>query len=914
MMPMLRRLSWWVGRRQKEDELREELQFHLDAEAAERRDEGLADDEATRAARRDLGNVTLVREQTREVWIWRLGEELAQDTRYGLRAMARNRTFIALAALSLALGIGANTAIFSFMEAILLRSLPVHEPESLVVLTWRSKPWARDPQTNQRQFVMRSINGSTYPDESGVTAAIFPYPAFERLQQVSGPVLSGLFAYFPGGTRNVIANGDAELAETYLVSGDFFRSLAVKPAAGRMLVSDDDRAGAAAVAVVSMGFSLRRFGSAAAATGRPILIGDVPFTIVGVTPSEFFGVDPGAATDVYLPLHAIRSASALQVQNDYWLQIMGRLRPGVSLAQAQAVLETPFAQWAVSTATTEGERANLPSLRVEAGAGGLDTLRRLYSKPLYLLLGMVGLILVLACANTANLLLARATARRREIAVRLGMGGGRLRIVRQLLTESILLASLAGVLGVGIAMAGIRLLTLLLANGQERFPLHAELNSHVLVVTLGLSLMSGVLFGLAPAIQSTRVNVMPTLKDARFADRRTRVGNGRLHLNLTQALVVAQVAVSLLLLVGAALFMRTLSNLKSIDLGFNRENVLLFDVNADQTLRTQPEIAPFYAELRQRLSGVSGVRSATMSHASLVRAGRQLPVYVNGTSAEDARLLGAGAEFFATMQLPLLQGRDFTERDGAEGPFVAVVSELFAKSYFGDENPVGRPIEVRGRVPRTLYIIGVARTARYGGLKGEVPPVVYIPYAQVPLPLQQMTYALRTDGDPHRYIESVRATVRDADPLLPVANVKTMAADIDQTINQEIVFARLCSVFAILALLIACVGIYGTMAYAVARRTSEIGLRIALGASRGAVIWTVLREVCVLATTGLAIGLPIALGASRLIESFLFQMQPNDPGAVAAAATILVSAALVAAYGPARRASRIGPMVALRHE
>jgi predicted permease len=859
--------------------------------------------------------VTLVREQTREVWIWRFGEELAQDTRYGLRAMARNRTFTALAALSLALGIGANTAIFSFMEAILLRPLPVHEPESLVVLKWRSKPWARDPQTKQREFVMRSINGSTYPDASGVTAAIFPYPAFERLQQASGPVLSGLFAYFPGGQRNVIANGDAALAETYLVSGDFFRSLAVTPAAGRMLVSDDDRAGAAAAAVVSMGFSLRRFGSAAAATGQPILIGDVPFTIVGVTPFGFFGVDPGAATDIYLPIHAIRSASALQVQNDYWLQMMGRVRPGVSLAQAQAVLETPFAQWAASTATTEGERANLPALRVEAGAGGLDTLRRLYSKPLYLLLGMVGLILVLACANTANLLLARATARRREIAVRLGMGAGRLRIVRQLLTESILLASLAGVLGVGIAMAGIRLLTLLLANGQERFTLHAELNWHVLVVTLGLSLMSGVLFGLAPAIQSTRVNVMPTLKDARFTDRRTGVGNGRLHLNLAQALVVAQVAVSLLLLVGAALFVRTLSNLQSIDLGFNRENVLLFDVNADQTQRTQPEIAPFYAELRQRLSGIPGVRSATMSHASLVRAGRQLPVYVNGTSAEDARLLGAGAEFFATMQLPLLHGRDFTERDGAEGPFVAVVSELFAKLYFGDEDPVGRPIEVvRGRVPRTLRIVGVARTARYGGLKGEIPPVVYIPYAQVPLPLQQMTYALRTDGDPHRYAESVRATVRDADPLLPVANVKTMAADIDQTINQEIVFARLCSVFAVLALLIACVGIYGTMAYAVARRTSEIGIRIALGARRGAVIWTVLREVCVLATIGLAIGVPIALGASRLIESFLFQMQPNDPGAVAAAATILISAALVAAYGPARRASRIGPMVALRHE
>jgi macrolide transport system ATP-binding/permease protein len=914
MTSLLRKLTWWVQRRRKEDELREELQFHLEEEAGERRDDGLPDDEATWAARRDLGNVTLLREDTREVWIWRFGEQLVQDIRYALRSMARNRTFTALAVLSLALGIGANTAIYSFMDAILLRPLPVHDPESLVVMRWRSKPFAMGTQRDGGEFVMRSIDGRTYRDASGVTAAIFPYPAFDRLQQVSAPVFSSVFAYFPGGKRNVIANGDAELAEGYLVSGDFFRGLAVLPAAGRMLFADDDRAGAPAVAVVSMGFSLRRFGTAAAATGQSILIDNVPFTIVGVTPSGFFGVDPGAAPDFYLPLHVIKSASALQVQNDYWLQMMGRLRPGVSLAQAQAVLETPFAHWAASTATTGGERANLPVLRVDAGAGGLDTLRRLYSKPLYVLLAMVGLILAIACANTTNLLLARATARRREIAVRLGMGAGRLRVVRQLLTESILLASLAGVLGVGIAMAGVRLLTVLLANGQERFTLHAELNWHVLVVTFGLSLACGVLFGLAPALQSTRVDLMPTLKDARITDRRTRVRNGTLRLNLTQALVVAQVAVSLLLLVGAGLFVRTLSNLQSIDLGFNRDNVLLFEVNAEQTGRMQPEIAAFYADLRQRLSGIPGVRNATMSHASLIRAGRRLPIFVNGTSVEDSRLLGAGPAFFMTMQLPLLHGRDIDERDRPDGPFVAVVSELFARTYFGDENPVGRHIEVRGRVPRTLDIVGVARTARYGGLKGEIPPVVYIPYAQVPLPLQQMTYALRTDGDPLRYAESVRATVRDADPRLPVANIETLAADIDQTINQEIVFARLCSAFAMLALLIACVGVYGTMAYAVARRTSEIGIRVALGARRGTVIWTMLREVCVLAAVGLAIGVPIALGASRLLESFLFQMEPNDPGALALAVSILLSAALVAGYGPARRASRISPMIALRHE
>jgi predicted permease len=511
--------------------------------------------------------------------------------------------------------------------------------------------------------------------------------------------------------------------------------------------------------------------------------------------------------------------------------MMGRLHPGVSLAQAEAVLGTPFAHWVASTATTDGERANLPVLRVEAGSGGLDTLRRQYSKPLYVLLTMVGLILAIACANTANLLLARAAARRREIAVRLGIGARRLRVVRQLLTESVLLASLAGVLGIGLAIVGVRLLTLLLANGQERFTLHAEVNWHVLLVTLGLSLLCGVLFGLAPALRSTRVDLMPTLKDARVTDPRTRKG----RLGLTQVLVVAQVAVSLLLLVAAGLFVGTLTNLQSIQLGFNRDNVLLFEVNAAPTGRTQQEIADFYADLRQRLGGIPGVRDVTLSHATLVRAGRQLPIFVNGTSTQGSRVLGTGPGFFTTMQLPLLYGRDIDERDRPEGPFVAVVSELFAKTYFGDENPVGRRIELRGREPRQLDIVGVARNATYGGIKSEIPPpVVYIPYAQITRPeLREMTYALRTDGDPLRYVESVRAIVRDADARLPVANIKTLAADIDQTINQEIVFARLCSAFAILALLIACVGIYGTMAYAVARRTSEIGIRTVEASSSG---------------------------------------------------------------------------------
>jgi predicted permease len=501
------------------------------------------------------------------------------------------------------------------------------------------------------------------------------------------------------------------------------------------------------------------------------------------------------------------------------------------------------------------------------------------------------------------------------MAVRLSIGAGRFRVVRQLLTESVLLASLSGALGILIAVAGIRVLTRLLGNGQEGFTLHAELNWHVLVVTLGLSLVCGLVFGLAPALQLARPAVMPTLKDTSVTEQRARVRHGVPRPSATQALVVAQIAISLLLLVAAGLFVRTLANLQSIPLGFNRDNVLLFEVNAPQAGYPEPKVAAFYAELRRRLSEIPGVRHATLSHASLIRAGRAHPITVNGVAAQGHRILQAGPGFFTTMQIPILRGREIEDRDRQGSAPVAVVSDLFARTYFGEENPLGQYLEVRGSSPLKPQIIGVAATARYGGLKGNIPPVVYLSYAQVPSSqLQQMTFAMRTDGDPLRYVGAVRDVVREADARVPLTSTKTQAADIDQTMNQEIVFARLCSAFAILALVIACVGLYGTMAYAVARRTREIGIRIALGARRSAVIWMVFREVCVLAAVGLAIGVPTALGTSRLVESFLFGTKPDDPGALAVAAAILLSAALLAGYGPARNASQVDPMIALRHE
>jgi macrolide transport system ATP-binding/permease protein len=919
-MTHFRKLSWWLHRRRREADLREELAFHLEEEADERRAEGLPSEQARLAARRDLGNVTLLREEMRTLWSWMLVEQFVQDVRFALRGILKNRMFTALAALSLALGIGANTAIYSFMDAILLRSLPVSDPASLAVIKWRAKAGTRSRPGEPPVFVMRGGSGRVDADASGLIAAIFPFPAFERLQDASTSVFSHLFAYQPAGPVNVLIGGEAEQAAGEYVTGGFFRGLSVLPAAGRMIGADDDRIGASAVAVISMGYSQRRFGGAASAVGQSMLIDNVPFTVIGVAPSEFFGVDPGANPDVYLPMWAKvlfdpSVANTFLAGDFYWLQMMGRLRPGVSLEQAQAALAPPFAQWVASTAINDRQRANLPVLHIEEGAGGLDSLRRQYSKPLYVLLAMVGLILAIACANTANLLLARATARTREMAVRLSLGAGRFRVIRQLLTESVLLAVLSGVAGVAIAMAGIRLLARLLANGEARLAIDVGLNWQVLLVTFSLALLCGVLFGFVPALQSTRPALIPALKDPRAGQARPRRRIGMPFLNGTQTLVVLQVAISLLLLVTAGLFVRTLSNLQSIEVGFNRDNLLLFELNAPQAGYALPDAAAFYDDLRVRFAAIPGVRAATLSHQSLISAGRQLPIVVDGGPPVIARILQAGPDFFTTMQIPLRLGRPIDERDQPGRGAVAVISDLFARTHFGDANPIGRHITINRNAPQDLEIVGVAASVRYGGVKEDLQPVVYVSYAQLEFPpLRQMTFALRTEGDPLRYVSGVRQIVQAQGPRVPVTNVKTQVAEIEQTINQEIVFARLCSAFAFLALVIACVGLYGTMSYAVARRTNDIGIRVALGARRGAVVWMVLREACALTGLGLAISVPVALASSQLIESFLFDMKPNDPAAMTMAVAILLTAGLVAGYVPAWRASRISPMIAIRQD
>jgi macrolide transport system ATP-binding/permease protein len=830
-------------------------------------------------------------------------EQVAQDLRYAIRMIRRNPMFTALAALSLGLGIGANTAIYSFMDAILVRSLPVRDPAALAVVQYHTRDFPR---------VAHGFSGSNFRDPRlGMVSANIPYPAYETLR--TNTVFSSMFGFANAGQLTMLVRGEGALARSEYVTGDCFSTMGVGAAAGRLLDANDDRAGAQPVAVASFAYAERRFGTAAKAVGQPVLLNNAPFTIAGVAERDFFGMYPGTSIDLYLPMHSNPDGNAkFADRNRFWVQTIGRLRPGVTMTQAQAQLGPVFQSYMASIAVNDKERADLPQFFLQGAGRGMDFLRRRYAKPLYVLMTMVGLILAIACANIANLLLARAAGRRREMAVRFSMGAPRGRVIRQLLTESLLLALMGGALGILIGEWGIRILAVLIKNGQDAFVLRADLNGQVLAVTIAIAVGTGLLFGLAPALQAASGDFTPALKQARGGEPggRRRWWRG----GLSRMLVVSQIAISLLLLCAAGLFVRTLANLHSISTGFRQERILLFSANGWQAGYRDEALTRFYNSVRERLASMPGVRSASLSDITLLSGSASntdvtIPGAAPGARAE-AYYLMVGPSYFDTLGIPILVGRDLNTRDMDSNR--VLVNELFAKTNFGGGSPVGRHFQFgSGKTAEDVEIIGVVKNVHYQSVKQEIPPTVYRPCCAR---VRGMTFAVRTAGDPMGMGAAAREVVRQMDSRIPVTGITTEERVVEQGLGQERTFATLCTGFALLALAIAAVGLYGTMAYTVARRTGEIGIRMALGAQRGNVVWMIEREVLIMAATGLAIGLAAAWMTASLVESFLFGLKARDGVTLGVAAAMLLGVTVAAGFGPAWRASRIAVTEALREQ
>jgi predicted permease len=922
------------------EDLEAEIRAHIEMEEQENLESGMSPEEARYAALRRFGNVALAEERSREMLTWNSVEIFLHDVRYALRRLRKSPGFAAAVVMSLALGIGANTAIFSLIDAVMLKTLPVRNSQQLTLLSWAAQSV---PGIMPASDIIHSLRGNTDQDKTGrLTSTSFSYPAFE-LFRARTDIFSSTFAFAEAGRVNFSVNGEARLAEGELVSGDYFSGLGVRTVAGRAIGPADDKAGAQPVAVISYGYWERRFGRDHGVVGRAAVINNVPVTIIGVSPSEFFGLQPGRSIDVWLPLHAQPEVEPNWTEDvrsnfirtdDWWVMVMGRLKAGVSELQARALLEAVFhqrlaAQRSVARSTPHRQSAaqpppsgpqGLPNLYLAPASKGLDYLRQEFSKPLLILMGVVGLVLLIACANVANLLLSRAAARQREIAVRLAIGAGHRRIIRQLLTESVMLASLGGALGLLLACWATSVLIAFISSGRNPVALSVRPDLHVLAFTALISVITGVLFGLAPAYRAACVDLTSALRDASAFSSLRR---GRLRLGFGEALVVSQVAMSLLLLVGAGLFVRTLENLEEVNLGFNRRNVLLFALDATQGGYKNERLLGFYQELQQRLEGLPGVRSASSSSNTLIGGG----VSIDGLSIEGrpaprpddastaAWFNSVGPRFFETMQIPLILGRTIGPQDTSTAPKVAVINEILARKFFAGLNPLGRRFGMGdSKSSSEIEIVGVVANAKYGDVRREVPPTVYVPYAQHLASLREMHFAVRTLRDPSQMVPAIRRVVRDLDRNLPLFDMKTQVEQIDQTIFQERLFAKLSSFFGLLALTLTSVGLYGIMAYAVVRRTNEIGLRVALGASRRAILAMVMRDALALVALGIVVGATVTLAAGRLVSGLLFGLTPGDPLTIAGASLSMILIAALAAYLPARWASQVDPIVALRYE
>ncbi|MGO8788612.1 MAG: ADOP family duplicated permease [Terriglobia bacterium] len=930
-------------RKRMMEDLNQDIRDYIERETQDNIERGMPPEEARYAAVRKFGNVTRVKEDTWEVWSFVWLEEFWHDVRYGLRMLARSRGLTAIVLLSLALGIGANTAIFSLIDAVLLKSLPVQNPQELALLNWSSHGWA--------EGVMSNVAGDMYEDKVGrMTSTSFSYAVYDQMRTRS-QVFSSVLALAGNDSQlNLGYQGVPGRADGELVSGTFFSTLGVEPILGRAITPDDDRFGASPVAVIGYGYWERRFGRDAGILGRKITVNSVPFTIAGVCPPEFYGVQTGRSVEVWLPLHtqplvepswsgsgvwngagAPPGNSSFTTRENWWLVVMGRLKPGITFLQARPELELLLQQGMAPDIKPSIKPETIPHLDMLAGSKGLNDLRNQFSKPLFILMAAVGLVLLIACANVANLLLARAATRRKEIAVRLAIGAGRRRVIRQLLTESILLAALGGALGLLFAFWGTHVLMAFLASGRDPLRLTVTPDLRVLGFTAAVSVLTGILCGLSPALRTTRVDLTPALKEAGGRLAGAVQSSRGMRLGLGKTLVVIQVGLSMVLLVGAGLFVRTLTNLERVNVGFDRHNLLLFGIDPTQDGYRQQRLASFYQELTRRLEALPGVRSVSASHNTLVGGGAneirtRILGYTPKVGEKDDGVQSAvntvGPHFFETMGMPLVLGRSPDEGDTEAAPKVAVVNQTFARKYLGAGNPIGRRFGFGdAKRSRDIEVVGVVSDARFHDLRQEVPPTIYLPFLQsvtgetaVLGALGALHFEVRAAGNPLAIAPAVRRVAQAMDPNIALYDVRSQTEQIDQTLLQERLFARLTGFFGVLAATLGCIGVYGVMAFAITGRTREIGIRLALGASRGEILGMVLREAFVLLAVGITAGILVALEASRLLTALLYGLRPSDPPTIAGAALLMLAAAALAGYLPARRAAKIDPMVALRYE
>ncbi|HEY9432831.1 MAG TPA: ABC transporter permease, partial [Blastocatellia bacterium] len=843
-----------------------------------------------------------------------------QDLRYGMRMLLKHKEFTLVAVLSLALGIGANTALFSVVDAVLLRTLPVKEPGRLVLFEWEAGTAFRTSGTR----------GSFNPGPPGTRrGSVFRYDIIEKMRQARAAAtddpLSDLFAFGPIYGLTAVVNEQAEVIRGQAVSGGYYTGLGVQPMLGRAITDSDDNAAAPPVVVLSHFYWQERFGANPAVIGQQLKLNQTPFTIVGVTPPAFIGAlqvsyRPGVTVPLAFEPVLLGERTGMARANRpniWWINLMGRLKPGARIEQARDSLNGAFQAMALEVMPPprrDNEPAKIapndyPRLVARSGSQGLMESRQNYSATIYGLFGVVALVLLIACANVANLLLARASLRGPEIGVRLAVGAGRWRLIRQLLTESVLLASLGGALGVVFAFWGKRPLVALADRDTSFLPAEIDLsiNWRVLAFTVAVSMLTGILFGLAPALRATGVDLATAIKQGRRA-------TGAVS-RLSKGLVVLQVAMSLLLLVGAGLFIRTLYNLQQVNLGFNQEELLLFALDPRQGGYKDERLTQFYEQLSARLDNLPGVRAATFGAVPLIaHFGWNTRVLLHGetekTSSEHIANRQATREnYFTTMEIPLLRGRGFTEQDNQRAPKVAIVNQTFSRRFFPNDDALGKRVREGDNEPE-VEIVGVVADTKYNSQRNDIEPLLYTPWRQASDPFGGMHFALRTVSEPTALTASARQAVRELDSNLPVTEVGSQEARSQQSLGQERLYARLLSFFGALALILAAIGLSGVLAYSVAQRTNEIGIRMALGAQPSDVLRLVIWQGIWLVLLGLSVGAACGYGLKRLLASQYFSprswqrqmadqlygVSMTDPLTFAVIAALLITVALVACW------------------